>query len=138
LKLNVLAFSIPVNEVAMSKTTRNELVDLFFRFQHSVQSLKTLPSLQALTPEQEALLNLVGSYWHAGEALSVRQAVRNEHLGSPATIHKRLQYLRSLGLIDLQTSALDSRKRMVVPSSDAIGYFSGQAKAIKSVTKQST
>ena len=125
-----------MKEVFMSKAARNELIDLFFRFQQIVQSLKTLPSLQDLTPEHEALLNLVGAYWHAGDTLSVRQAMRSEHLGSPATIHKRLQYLRNLGLIDLQTSEQDSRKRMIVPTAEAISFFSGQAKAIKSVAKQ--
>jgi len=119
----------------MSKSAHNELIDLFFRFQQIVQSLRTLPHLKDLTPEHEALLNLVGAHWHAGETLSVRQAMRNEHLGSPATIHKRLQQLRSAGLIDLRTSDQDSRKRMIVPTAEAIGFFSGQAKAIRTVAK---
>ena len=120
----------------MGKSVRNEWIDLFFRFQQMVQSLKALPSLQDLSPEHEALLNMVGSHWHAGQSLSVRQAMRTEQLGSPATIHKRLQQLRGAGLIDLQTSELDSRKRMIVPTAEAISFFSGQAKAIKAVAKQ--
>ncbi|NCV89323.1 MAG: hypothetical protein EBX59_04870 [Betaproteobacteria bacterium] len=120
----------------MSKAARNELIDLFFRFQHIVQSLRSLPGLQNLTPEHEALLNFIGVSWHAGQALSVRQAMRNEQFGSPATIHKRLQCLRQAGLIDLQTSEQDSRKRMIIPTAEAIGFFSGQAKAIKTVAKQ--
>ncbi|NBO83323.1 MAG: winged helix-turn-helix domain-containing protein [Betaproteobacteria bacterium] len=120
----------------MSKAARNQFVDLFFRFQQMVQSLKALPSLRGLTPEHEALLTMIGAHWHAGEALSVRQAMRREELGSPATIHKRLQHLRSLGLIDLHTSERDSRKRMIVPTSEAIDYFAGQSKAIRAIAKQ--
>ena len=119
----------------MSKNARSELVDLFFRFQSMVQALRSLPGIEALSPEHEALLNLIGSHWHAGQTLSVREAMRSAAYGSPATIHKRLHVLRIIGLIDLEVAENDSRKRIIVPSAHAISYFAAQAKAIKSATK---
>ena len=119
----------------MTKSARSELVDLFFRFQSMVQALRSLPGVEGLSPELEALLNLIGSHWHSRKTLSVREAMRSAAYGSPATIHKRLHFLRAIGLIDLEVAANDSRKRIIVPTAHAIGFFAAQAKAMKSLTK---
>ncbi|NBP39515.1 MAG: hypothetical protein EBV34_13935 [Betaproteobacteria bacterium] len=119
----------------MGKSARSELIDLFFRFQSMVQALRSLPGVEGLSPEHEALLKLVGSHWHSGHSLSVREAMRNEAFGSPATIHKRLHFLREIDLIDLEVAENDSRKRIIVPTANAVDYFVAQAKAIKTLTK---
>jgi len=53
-----------------------------------------------LTANHNALLEAIALAWYSGEPMSVRKAIGISHLGSPATLHKRLAFLRKNGYLE--------------------------------------
>jgi hypothetical protein len=118
----------------MSKDTKSELLSLYFRFTALTDSLKGLYGGAELTPDIEALLQVLCAHWNAGSPLSVRQVLQFERLGSSATIFKRLKRLRQMDLVMLLEAPDDPRKRQIVPTTRALDYFSSQALAIRAAS----
>ncbi len=72
-------------------------------------------SEEALDSNEEALLELIILRWAVGAPMTVRQAIALSHLGSPATLHKRLMRLRRKTYLDLEHVSGDRRvKRLIL------------------------
>jgi hypothetical protein len=70
---------------------------------------------EALDTDEKALLELIILRWAVGEPMTVRQAIALSHLGSPATLHKRLMRLRQKTYLDLEHVSGDRRvKRLII------------------------
>lgn len=116
-------------------TVRKELVEMYFRFRSLIQGLKELPYLEALSPDMEALLARIGEAHLQGKTMAVRKLLLREELGSPATIHKRIHLLRSKGYVEFKGVENDSRVKLVVPTEEAMRYFSEHARILKEAAK---
>lgn len=55
--------------------------------------------------------------------MTVREAIHLAHLGSPATLHKRITRLRQKGLLDNMSEPGDRRAKFLVPTPQALDYF---------------
>ena len=72
-------------------------------------------SEEALDSNEKALLELIILRWAVGAPMTVRQAIALSHLGSPATLHKRLMRLRRKTYLDLEHVSGDRRvKRLIL------------------------
>ncbi|NDG34091.1 MAG: CBS domain-containing protein [Betaproteobacteria bacterium] len=109
--------------------------DYVHRYRQLIETIRETADFDGLTPDHEELLDVVCEHWHAGTPLTVRQVMSFEHLASTVTIHRRLKKLRLLELIDLETSKSDSRKREIVPTKQALDYFSAKAKAMQTASR---
>ncbi len=70
---------------------------------------------EAIDANEKALLELIILRWAVGAPMTVRQAIALTHLGSPATLHKRLMRLRNKTYLGLDHVSGDRRvKRLVV------------------------
>lgn len=78
---------------------------------------------QALDPNEQALLELAILRWAQGEPLTVRQAIGHAHLGSPATLHKRLMQLRQKDYLQLQDVVGDKRAKYLVPGPHGLAHM---------------
>lgn len=76
-----------------------------------------------LDPSEKALLELVLLRWARRTPLTVRQTIAFAHLGSPATLHKRLIRLRSRHYLQLQDVAGDRRVKQLVPGPHGLAYL---------------
>lgn len=90
----------------------------------------------ALTANQKALLELVSLAWHSGEPMSVRQAIDLSQLGSPATLHKRLTFLRNSGYLEEISVEGDRRTKLLGPTVKTLRLFEqlGGAMLLKQTT----
>ncbi|HEY0489614.1 MAG TPA: winged helix-turn-helix domain-containing protein [Telluria sp.] len=104
----------------MTKPTRP--ADLYLRFLNLTEALRGLPSLPALDPLEERILELVARAGQANARLSVRDVMAHDELGAPATVHTRLKSMREKGWITL-TDTEDSRRKQVELTSAALSYF---------------
>jgi hypothetical protein len=100
--------------------------------QQAFQSYLTFLSLVARThagtmpddidPNETALLEIVILSWAKDTPMTVRQTIAMAHLGSPATLHKRLMRLRAKNYLQLQDVAGDRRVKLLVPGQRGLDY----------------
>lgn len=101
---------------------KTDFSSVYFRFLNLSQALSEGGSIQ-LSSNHRALLEAVALAWHEGSPMTVRQAISLERLGSPATLHKRLAFLRTEGYLEDIAVTGDKRTKLLGPSHKALDYF---------------
>ena len=71
----------------------------------------------------EKLLGLIAIESEAGKPFTVSAIMQLHHLGSPGTIHRRLEILRRAGLIEQKYKNGNRRTKYLVPTEMAAHYF---------------
>lgn len=71
----------------------------------------------------EKLLGLIAIESQAGKPFTVSAIMQFQNLGSPGTIHRRLERLRRAGLVEQQFKNGDRRTKYLVPTETAVLYF---------------
>lgn len=107
----------------MSKNQHSPLAAAYFRFLQLAKAVQALPEGMDMDANESALLEAVVLRWHEGQAMTVREAIHLAHLGSPATLHKRITRLRQKGLLDNMSEPGDRRAKFLVPTPQALDYF---------------
>jgi DNA-binding MarR family transcriptional regulator len=54
-----------------------------------------------------------------------------DHIASPATIHRKLDQLREIGMIDTVFEGKNRRTKYLVPTKVAADYFANMGKAVQ-------
>ena len=107
----------------MAKTIETPLTQAYMRFLRLAKAIegdKITPNLDA---NERALLEALALSWHAGEPMTVMQAMALKELGSPATMHRRISRLRKLDMIETQEDPHDTRIKRLVLTATAQEYF---------------
>jgi DNA-binding MarR family transcriptional regulator len=68
------------------------------------------------------LFEVAALHWSAGEALTVREMIDQSDLGSPATLHKRLQRLIAQDFLKAEVEASDRRTKYILPTTKGLKY----------------
>lgn len=76
-----------------------------------------------IDPNEKALLELILLRWAVGSSMIVRQAIALTHLGSPATLHKRLMRLRTKNYLDLESVSGDRRVKRLIAGPAGLAYL---------------
>ena len=95
----------------------------YTKFLNLVQAIRDLPAFPPLDPLEERLLNQLASQWHAGQRVTVLEAMQMSADVSAATVHRRLKTLRKKGMLALNEHETDSRIRFIVPTALTTKYF---------------
>lgn len=95
----------------------------YLKFLSLVSTLRSMPAFPVLEPIEEHLLNAFAAAWHMGKQLTVLEAMQISTSVSSATVHRRLKTLRTKGYLELSTDASDSRIKYLLPTPQAIQYF---------------
>ncbi|WP_144630774.1 winged helix-turn-helix domain-containing protein [Bordetella genomosp. 13] len=96
--------------------------EIYLRFLRLAEALRGLPSLPALDPLEERILQLVARASQERQRMSVRDVMAEDQLGSPATLHARLKSMREKGWI-LLSDTEDARRKQVELSPEALAHF---------------
>ena len=96
---------------------------LYLRFLKLAQSLSQLPGVTALAPPEAHLLQEVVLRDFEHRAFTVSEALAMKHLGSPATLHKRLLRLHAAGLLDYKKDAKDHRTKYLIATPLAMQHY---------------
>lgn len=78
---------------------------------------------ERLDANEVALLNAVSLRWYEGSPMTVREAMDLAHLGSPATLHKRITRLRDSGHLVAENHENDRRAKRLIPSEKTLQHF---------------
>ena len=96
----------------------------YLRFLSIVQTLDgTAATHTALDEVSKKLLEVVALRHQQGQAMSVSEAMTMHQIASPATIHRKLDQLRELGMIDTVFEGKNRRTKFLVPTQAAHQYF---------------
>jgi hypothetical protein len=106
----------------MSQTS-SPLATAYLRFLQLAKAIEGLPSLPSLDANESALLDALAVQWFAGNPLTVMQAMGLSHLGSPATMHRRIARLRKMGMIATDEDANDTRIKRLILTPAAVAHF---------------
>lgn len=98
-------------------------VTAYLRFLSRVTPAEPDPADAGLEPNERALLEWVILRWAEQRPLTVRQAIAHTHLGSPATLHKRLIQLRQKSYLQIEEVPGDKRAKLLVPGVEGLAYL---------------
>ncbi len=95
----------------------------YLRFLRLVSAAEGHTGGQDLDANEKALFEALALRWSQGEPMTVREAIHLDHLGSPATLHKRLQRLIEKKLVSTQGIENDRRTKLLVISAQGQDYI---------------
>jgi DNA-binding MarR family transcriptional regulator len=108
--------------------------DIYLRFLQLTEAIRGLPTLPALDPLEEKILEFVARASQKGNRLSVRDMMARSELGSPATLHTRISSMREKGWITLIDTE-DARRKQIDLTSAALKHFDKLAEAFAKAAK---
>ena len=82
-----------------------------------------LPELESFDANHKALFESVALRWFLDKPLTVRDTIEQSALGSPATLHKRLQRLIDQKLLSAQSFGKDRRTKFVEPTDKGLAFL---------------
>ena len=130
------AFRAWVSGVFVGAMAMTRPADIYLRFLQLTEALRGLPSLPALDPLEERILEFVARMRQKNERLSVRDMMAQSELGSPATLHARITSMREEGWLLLNDTE-DARRKQVELTPAALRHFDKLAEAFTRAAKGS-
>ena len=111
----------------------NTTANVYLRFLQLARGLQQLPDAPQLDANEKALLEEVALRWFENRTMTVREAIGLAHLGSPATLHKRITRLRQKDLLMTFNQPEDKRAKYLIPTEKTIAMFGDFGKKMNSV-----
>jgi len=108
--------------------------DIYLRFLQLTEALRGLPTLAALDPLEERILEFVARATQTRNRLSVRDMMTQSELGSPATLHARVTSMREKGWLVLNDTE-DTRRKQIELTPAALRHFDKLAEAFTRAAK---
>jgi DNA-binding MarR family transcriptional regulator len=112
--------------------------NVYLRFLQLAKAIQSLPESPLLDANENALLEAIAVHWFEERPMTVREAIGLTHLGSPATLHKRITRLRAKDLVQTFNQTDDKRAKYLIPTDKTLAMFSDYGKKIRSVVASST
>jgi hypothetical protein len=107
----------------MSSSNKSATAHAYMRFLQLARSVQQLPDAPQLDANEKALLEEIVLRWFENRVMTVREAIGLSHLGSPATLHKRITRLRQKDLLKTFNQTEDKRAKYLIPTDKTIALF---------------
>ena len=107
----------------MSSNNKSATARAYMRFLQLARSVQQLPDAPQLDANEKALLEEIVLRWFENRVMTVREAIGLSHLGSPATLHKRITRLRQKDLLKTFNQTEDKRAKYLIPTDKTIALF---------------
>lgn len=105
-----------MNTISSSKSA-------YLRFLKLICTVEGPPSLDEIDANDKALFESICLCWSEDKVMTVRDAISQVKLGSPATLHKRLHRLIANGLVVAKHIGSDKRTKYIIPSEKGEVYL---------------
>lgn len=102
--------------------THSPFKSAYLRFLQLVATVDELSGLDGFDANEKVLFDSLCLRWSQGKAMTVREAISQASLGSPATLHKRLKRLIAKQLIVAAHEGQDKRTKYLVLSEKGQAY----------------
>jgi len=104
----------------------------YMRFLQLARSVQQLPDGPNLDANEKALLEEIALSSFEDRVMTVREAIGLNHLGSPATLHKRIMRLRHKNLLKTFNQSEDKRAKYLISTDQTIAMFGDFGKKMNS------
>ncbi len=113
-----------------------ETKQIYMRFLNLLHALEGGANAPEMDLEAKKLLEVI-AVQHANKSpMTVTAAMNLVHIASPSTIHRKLDVLRELGMIDTVFEGTNRRTKYLVPTQVAMDYFESVGKAMAQALAQ--
>ena len=109
---------------------------IYMRFLNLIHALDGDANAPHMDLDAKKLLEVVSVRHDLGKPLTVTDAMALGQIASPATIHRKLDQLRELGMIDTVFEGKNRRTKYLVPTQAAQDYFDAVGRAMKEAVAQ--
>jgi hypothetical protein len=116
----------------MNLKHKSSTASAYMRFLQLARSIQQLPDGPNLDANEKALLEEIALSWFEDRVMTVREAIGLNHLGSPATLHKRITRLRQKNLLKTFSQPEDKRAKYLIPTDQTIAMFGDFGKKMNS------
>ena len=116
----------------MNSQCKSASANAYMRFLQLAKSVQALPDGPNLDANEKALLEEIALSWFENRVMTVREAIGLTHLGSPATLHKRITRLRQKDLLKTFNQPEDKRAKYLSPTDQTIAMFGDFGKKMSS------
>jgi DNA-binding MarR family transcriptional regulator len=103
----------------------------FLSLMHAIEGSGQLPALDL---DAKRLLEVIAVKQSQGQSITVTDAMALSYIASPATIHRKLDQLRELGMIDSHYEGTNRRTKYLKTTDKAQEYFSTVGSLIHQAT----
>ena len=111
---------------------KSSTASAYMRFLQLARSVQQLPDGPNLDANEKALLEEIALSSFEDRVMTVREAIGLNHLGSPATLHKRITRLRQKNLLNTFSQPEDKRAKYLIPTDQTIAMFGDFGKKMNS------
>ena len=122
----------------MSSKRITPIDNVYLRFLQLAKAIQSLPESPLLDANENALLEAIAVHWYEERPMTVREAIGLAHLGSPATLHKRITRLRAKDLVQTFNQADDKRAKYLIPTDKTLAMFSDYGYKMSKVVSSGT
>ena len=112
---------------------QNPLSEAYLRFLQLANAFQFDNAAVEMDANERALLDVLALCWYEGQPMTVREAIALDHLGSPATLHKRITRLRQKELLIVFNQEGDRRAKYLIPSEKTLDYFGNLGRNMQKV-----
>ena len=116
----------------MNSKCKSATASAYIRFLQLARSVQKLPDGPLFDANEKALLEEIAISWFENRVMTVREAIGLTHLGSPATLHKRITRLRQKDLLKTFNQPEDKRAKYLIPTDKTIAMFGDFGKKMNS------
>jgi len=109
----------------------------YVRFLELIQAIEGRIGLSDLDLDSKKLLEVIVVCDAQGKTLTVTDTMQMGHIASPATIHRKLDTLRDMGLIANEYVGENRRTKYLKPTPAALKYFEQVGSMMAKVLKVS-
>jgi len=104
--------------------------NIYLRFLTLLHTIEGKGELTTLDLDAKKLLETIAVRHSLGKSLTVTEAMAMSHIASPATIHRKLDVLREIGMIETLYEGTNRRTKYLVPTAQANRYFQEHSKTM--------
>ena len=97
---------------------------IYLKFLNLIQTIESNGELPALDPDSKRLLEIIAVRHFSGQQTTISDAMGLKSIASPATLHRKIDVLRGLSLIETFFQGENKRTKYLRPTHQADQYFS--------------
>ena len=98
----------------------NQIYLRFLSLLHTIESSDEVPQMDL---EAKRLLEVIAIRFDQKTPLTVTEAMALNDIASPATLHRKLDQLREMGMIDTMFEGTNRRTKYIHPTAKTNAYF---------------
>ena len=110
---------------------------IYLRFLSLLHAIENSDELPPMDLEAKRLLEVIAIRHDQRNPLTVTEVMALNHIASPATLHRKLDQLREMGMIDAVFEGGNRRTKYMAPTVAAQRYFEKVEKALQHTLKAS-